>query len=116
MRIRQSLVRQPRALDELLELFISEAHQRVHQLGEALQRADPAATLTLAHGLRGSASSFGALHLARLCRELEQAGQTGGLTGLRELFVAIETELADVSCELRSLRLEYRLKGQGQLK
>jgi HPt (histidine-containing phosphotransfer) domain-containing protein len=101
-RIRKLLGRRPRSFDELLTLFISEAYERVRQLGEALGKGDPAAAATLAHGLRGSSSAFGAVRLAGLCREFEQVGQARGLAGVREAFPALEAELAAVSCELRS--------------
>ena len=101
-RMRQLLASRPRSFGELLELFISEAHERVRQLGEALGRGDPAAAVTLAHGLRGSSSSFGALRLAWLCREFERVGHARGLAGVLEAFPALEAELAAVSCELNS--------------
>jgi len=101
-RIRQVLGRRPRTFDELLELFISEAHERIRQLGEALGKGDPAAAVTLAHGLRGSSSAFGALRLAGLCWEFEQVGEARGLAGVREAFPGLEAELAAVSCELKS--------------
>jgi HPt (histidine-containing phosphotransfer) domain-containing protein len=101
-RIRKLLGRRPRSFDELLGLFISEAHERVRQVGEALGKGDPAGAATLAHGLRGSSSAFGAVRLAGLCREFEQVEQARGLAGVREAFPAIEAELAAVSCELKS--------------
>ena len=101
-RIRQLLRRRPRSFDELLGLFLSEAYDRVRQVGEALGKGDPAAAATLAHGLRGSSSAFGAVRLAGLCREFEQLGRARGLAGVREAFPALEAELAAVSCELKS--------------
>jgi HPt (histidine-containing phosphotransfer) domain-containing protein len=94
-RIRKLLGRRPRSFDELLGLFISEAYERVRQVGEALGKGDPDAAATLAHGLRGSSSAFGAVRL-------EQVGQARGLAGVREAFPALEAELAAVSCELKS--------------
>jgi HPt (histidine-containing phosphotransfer) domain-containing protein len=101
-RIRKLLGRRPRSFDELLGLFISEAYERVRQVGEALGKGDPDAAATLAHGLRGSSSAFGAVRLAGLCQEFEQVGQSRGLAGVREAFPALEAELAAVSCELKS--------------
>lgn len=87
---------------DMVDLFVKESFQRVHQLGDAIDREDPAAAAQLAHGLRGSAATIGAIRLARLCEDIERLGAAGAACGLRERYSITLAELATAIETLRS--------------
>jgi len=57
----------------------------------------------LAHKLKSSASSVGALALGELCAEIEQAGRTNQVEVLDELLPHFEIEIAVVDDYLDTL-------------
>ena len=85
---------------DMIELFSAEASTRVRQLGAALDLGDSTGVSEVAHGLRGTSATFGALRLAQLCERIEELGQSGDVLGARELFPLVEAELAAVTREL----------------
>jgi HPt (histidine-containing phosphotransfer) domain-containing protein len=85
---------------DMIELFAAEASTRVRQLRAALELRDPVATSEVAHGLRGTSATFGALRLAQLCERIEELGQGGDVLTARELLPLVESELAAVTREL----------------
>ena len=58
-------------LGDLVTLYFDEAAGRLTDLGGAVDRADPDAVARMAHTLRGSSSTLGAAHVARIAAELE---------------------------------------------
>ena len=85
---------------DMVELFTAEASSRVRQLGDALDLQDAPATAEVAHGLRGTSATFGALRLAQLCERIEELGRVGEIPAARELFPLVESELSAVTREL----------------
>jgi HPt (histidine-containing phosphotransfer) domain-containing protein len=85
---------------DMVELFTTEASSRVRQLGDALDLEDHAAAAEVAHGLRGTSATFGALRLARLCERIEELGVDGEIRAARELFALVKSELSAVTREL----------------
>jgi len=66
----------------------------------AAQRA--AQTAAVAHKLKSSARSVGALKLGELCADIEIAGHAGDLTAVAALLPAFETEIRTVDEWLRN--------------
>jgi len=68
-------------------------------------RSDPTVVASVAHTLKSSSASVGALSLARTCAEIEQGVRSGTLTDLdaqvRRLVVECEDALAAVKAMLR---------------
>jgi HPt (histidine-containing phosphotransfer) domain-containing protein len=64
-------------LRELRDLFRTEAADQLGQMAAARSQRDAKALAMAAHRLKGSAVTFGADELRRLCVELEQAAQSG---------------------------------------
>ena len=85
---------------DMVELFTTEASSRVRQLGDALDLQDRTAAAEVAHGLRGTSATFGALRLAQLCERIEELGRVGEIPAARELFPLVESELSAVTREL----------------
>jgi HPt (histidine-containing phosphotransfer) domain-containing protein len=68
-------------------------------------RADPAVVASVAHTLKSSSASIGALSLARVCAEIEQGVRSGTITDLDvqvgRLIAECEAALAAVGAMLR---------------
>jgi len=94
----------PQLIREFLQAFAVSAGQLAVELAEACgqQRSQNAAAI--AHKLKSSSRSVGALRLAELCAAIEFAGNAGDLTTLTELLPDFATELAAVDGYLRSLQ------------
>jgi len=94
----------PQLIREFLQAFAVSAGQLAVELAEACgqQRSQNAAAI--AHKLKSSSRSVGALRLAELCAAIEFAGNAADLTRLTELLPDFESELAAVDGYLRSLQ------------
>ena len=68
-------------------------------------RGDPAVVVSVAHTLKSSSASVGAMSLARTCAEVEQGVRSGTLTDIdaqvRRLVAECEAALAAVTAMLR---------------
>ncbi|WP_397453987.1 Hpt domain-containing protein [Pseudomonas sp. NA-150] len=82
----------------LLDTFLNDSEQRVQQLQHALaeQAAGLPALGLAAHSFKGSSGNLGAVHLAELCRQLEERAQQNLLAGAAELVRKIEIEFVTV--------------------
>jgi HPt (histidine-containing phosphotransfer) domain-containing protein len=60
---------------ELVNLFLSDTPERLHALGEAMDRRDPSALERAAHALKSSSANLGATELSALFRDIE-SGRT----------------------------------------
>jgi len=94
----------PQLIKDFLQAFGASAGQLAVELTEAYgkQRSQDAAAI--AHKLKSSSRSVGALKLAELCAAIEAAGTAGDLTKLTELVPDFEKEMAAVSGYLRSMQ------------
>lgn len=64
---------------ELVDTFVEETPSRIEQLRLAASREDKTMVSSLAHAVKGSAGTFGAREVVRLCQQLEEAA--GALEG-----------------------------------
>jgi len=78
---------------QLLETFLEDSAQRLHQLHEA-KSADELGMA--AHSFKGSSSNMGAVGLARLCQQLEERVRTRPLYGIEDLINRIDQEYLEV--------------------
>jgi signal transduction histidine kinase/CheY-like chemotaxis protein/HPt (histidine-containing phosphotransfer) domain-containing protein len=94
----------PQLIGEFLQAFGVSAAQLAAEFTEAYgkQRLHDAAAI--AHKLKSSSRSVGALRLADLCAAIEIAGTAGDLSKLTELAPDFQTEMAAVTGYLRSLQ------------
>jgi PAS domain S-box-containing protein len=81
-------------VQELVELFVAQAPERLSALQEAIARDDAGATKAAAHALKGGSASLGAVRMSALCAELEQLAAEANLESaagpLEELEEAFE--------------------------
>jgi HPt (histidine-containing phosphotransfer) domain-containing protein len=62
---------------ELVEAYVSEATGYLEAMTAAAGVADPAAIVRPAHTLKSSSATLGAMRLAAISREIEEAGRAG---------------------------------------
>lgn len=94
----------PATIRGLLQDFRRGAEETAAALKRACRDGQTAEAGALAHKLKSSAGSVGAMGLAELCAAMEQAGKAGDAPALAGLFVRFEAELAAVSRHLDVLQ------------
>jgi len=85
---------------DLVKLFLKDGASRVAALREALKKGDRAAIGELAHSLKGSSGSLGAIAVADTCEQLQVAASTGDLDRATELIGVVETDFERVKAAL----------------
>ncbi len=85
-----------RLLERVLGAFETSAARLSKQLGEARQGSGMDGVRLVAHTLKSSSASIGALELSRLCAEIETQIRTGALSGFDDRLDAMDRELAAV--------------------
>jgi len=80
-------------LTELLAEFADEGARTITALIQGLETGDGAGVEHVAHTLKGTAATFGAIRLSRLCEALEARARSGDLGGARPLADEIAAEL-----------------------
>ena len=91
---------EPDPLAELIDLFVEDADLRVKKLAAAIPARDFSQLVTLAHGLKGSASNLGARPLAALAAQMEKEARQHAPTLLDTLGGQISQEYARVRAAL----------------
>ncbi|HET9229047.1 MAG TPA: ATP-binding protein [Thermoanaerobaculia bacterium] len=81
----------------VVETFLAETPQRLERLREALGQSDARELAFVAHSLKGSCGQVGALRLAALSAELENAGRQGSLETAPALLARLDRELGRVA-------------------
>jgi signal transduction histidine kinase/CheY-like chemotaxis protein/HPt (histidine-containing phosphotransfer) domain-containing protein len=94
----------PDLIRDFLQEFAASAARLAAELAEACVKQQSKDAADIAHKLKSSARSVGALRLGELCAAIEVAGTAGDSTLLTELFPDFEREMIEVESYLRSLR------------
>jgi CheY-like chemotaxis protein len=94
----------PQLIHEFLQEFGVSAARSAAGLAEACGKQRSKEAAEIAHKLKSSARSVGALKLGELCAAIEAAGTAGDLTTLTALFPEFEREMSAVDGYLRSLQ------------
>jgi HPt (histidine-containing phosphotransfer) domain-containing protein len=79
-------------LSELTEMFFDDARSSMATLRKALEEGDTQSVERVAHTLKGSSGNMGAVKIATLCGELQDAGTRGNLSYTPELLERLEAE------------------------
>ena len=93
-----------RLLKRVLRAFEASVSRLAPQLAEARQRDDLQGIRHVAHTLKSSSASIGALRLSRLCAEIEAAVRQETTEGLAALLDDMDRELAVVLQALQPMR------------
>jgi CheY-like chemotaxis protein len=100
----------PRALAEVIDVFLQTIPRRLDDLRQAHARADVDSIRALAHSLKGASAQIGARGMADICVQIEAVVRGGEVSALGELLTALEADYAVVSASLREER--RRVAGQ----
>jgi len=92
----------PQVIEELLSEFQDSATQLGAQLVGAVKAGRTVEATQIAHKLKSSARSVGALELGEQCADMEAAGKVGDPTNLKALLPAFTSALAAVIEQLRA--------------
>jgi CheY-like chemotaxis protein/HPt (histidine-containing phosphotransfer) domain-containing protein len=94
----------PQLIQDFLQAFGVSASRSAAELAEACGKQRPRDAAAIAHKLKSSARSVGALRLGELCAEIEVAGTADDLPMLTELLASFASEMAVVDGYLRSMQ------------
>jgi HPt (histidine-containing phosphotransfer) domain-containing protein len=93
-------------LVELIDTYITETAALVEQLSQALAGGEAVAFERIAHSIKSSSASLGALSLSQQARELEMMGKANELSGASEKLEQMVANFQQVKRSLEELRDE----------
>jgi signal transduction histidine kinase/CheY-like chemotaxis protein/HPt (histidine-containing phosphotransfer) domain-containing protein len=97
LRVLETLVGDdPELIREFVQDFRASAAQLAAELVVACRAPQPAEAAAIAHKLKSSARSMGALRLGEVCASIESAGHANDTPALRALAQTFEAEMATV--------------------
>ncbi|HEV7499075.1 MAG TPA: PAS domain S-box protein, partial [Vicinamibacteria bacterium] len=100
----------PRALGEIIDVFLQTIPRRLDDLRQAHARGDADAIRAVAHSLKGASAQIGARGMADICVQVEAVVRSGDVSALSDLLTELEADYAVVSASLRDER--RRVAGQ----
>ena len=89
-------------LDEVVRIFLDDVPHQLEGMDKALAAGDAPALRRLAHTLKGSGGTAGALKLQAASAELEKAAATGDLLAAAPLIQPVKDLFADVDGTMRA--------------
>lgn len=89
-------------LAELAELFLEDATNHLEALREAIEDDDPPSVVRVAHTLKGTCGSMGALRMSAICAELEDVGHSRELERTPVLVERLGAEFGGVRTALEA--------------
>jgi signal transduction histidine kinase/DNA-binding response OmpR family regulator len=92
----------PETLRQVVTTFLDRAPLALAELRDAAGRGDQATLLAVAHGLKGTSATLGALALSEQCAELERLARAGRLQDVPARLEAVATQAEIASRALRS--------------
>jgi HPt (histidine-containing phosphotransfer) domain-containing protein len=87
-------------LRELRDLFCTEAPEQLAKMLEGRRNADAKTVALPAHRLKGTAVTFGAGEMQRLCLEIEQRSRGGAVDGVDHIIQELSAECDRVKLAL----------------
>ena len=93
---------EPDLLNELVEIFLTDAQPRLGALRKAAAQQDAHTLEREAHALKGSCANFGAQPMANICHTLQMLGTAHDLTQASTWLAHLETEYARVCAALQA--------------
>jgi two-component system, sensor histidine kinase and response regulator len=88
---------------ELAELFLKDVPVRLTELREATEIGDGRLVERVAHVLKGSSATVGAIKMEVICAELEEMGRSGDLTAAPERLYHLHEEFGRVGMALEEV-------------
>ncbi len=94
---------EPDPIAELIELYRAMLPGYLADMDKALAESTPSLLEHVAHKLRGSSASLGAVGIESLCRELEQRGRNGSLQGTEDIIGRLKIEAQRIMHSAKSV-------------
>ncbi len=94
----------PGLLVELIDLYLSDAPQRMSEIEQSLASGDWKLLERAAHTLKSASANIGALGLSAICKELECQARSRDAQVCSSLYRRSAENLARVESALRDLR------------
>jgi two-component system sensor histidine kinase/response regulator len=95
-------------LEEVVELFVSDAPNRLADVRTSLEQGDPKRLQNAAHSLKGSAGYVGAERVAAQAMKLEELGRRGDLSAALEAFGQLEREIEELKRAVADVMPEHQ--------
>ena len=89
------------SLNEVLQTFIDYVPDQINELSTAVFNNDADGVFNLAHKMKSSSSSIGALGLAHTAEQIELIGRGGSTEGAAELLEQLKGMYSDAEVLLR---------------
>ena len=90
------------SLDEVLQTYIDYIPGQIDELSQAVLTDDAESVFNLAHKMKSSSSSIGALGLAQVAEQIELIGRAGSTRGTAELLEKLKGMYLDAEALLRN--------------
>lgn len=88
---------------EIVEIFLATIPASFEQLQAAIERADLPEIKSLAHSLKGTMPTFGAMRLGEICVMLDEAAKANDLAATQHLLPSLRLEFSGVLGDMRRL-------------
>ena len=92
-----------RLLQQSARVFLADFPQRLAEIKDAIHRADAPALALAAHALKGSVGNFSTNDPFKRAERIEKMARSGNLATVAEESISLESDLALLSRELKSL-------------
>jgi len=89
------------SLHEVLQTFIDYVPDQINELSKAVINNDAESVFNIAHRMKSSSSSIGALGLAHTAEQIELIGRSGSTEGTAELLEQLKDMYSDAEVLLR---------------
>jgi DNA-binding response OmpR family regulator len=93
-------------LNELIDLFLQHAPQRIAQINQFL--ADPQKMAFHAHALKSMSVNLGAVRIGELCQKLEEMAHSGNEEGVARLAQELDRTFLRTQAELAPFRTQEK--------
>ena len=90
-------------LEELVDIFLADAAQRIEELKDALQKGEAENFSRTAHKLKGSSANMGAVRLTDIASNMEGLGKSSALDDAQALMQPLQEELGRVRDTLQKM-------------
>ena len=91
---------------EIIDTYNSETSELIEQLRQALAARDAASFGRVAHSIKSSSASLGALAFSQLARQLEMLGKANDLSGAGPMLERVAADFLQVKRRLEELKNE----------
>ena len=89
------------SLDDVLQTYVDYIPGQIEELNQAVLKDDAESVFNLAHKMKSSSSSIGALGIAHIAEQIELIGRSGSTEGAAELLEQLKGMYAEAELLLR---------------